>query len=394
MEVQEIDALVLADYVDPLPSHVEGIRLAPISEQADLAEEIGTETLYFCPDPWALRHRFVDSTTGETIRARCDRWSCLYCGPRKTDQWRQLIAAAEPVSHVVLSRSGNTVEESARALTTFIQYLRRGSKGRGKNHTGVRQAYPLEYFAVLERHQNFEESGFHWHLLIKGADFIEKVDLDSAWHSATHGKNDFAFIQRVKNGRAIGYVTKYLTKDLIRSEKGTKERTREVIHRELDDEGNVIETKRSYTYEVTSSARRIRYSRHFFPESVEDLRFRLFSGLDNPEGIEREVVPIDHPNADLDGTLVVEVSEQEDTTSPEEEQETRPKWILYEAEPFTNDMQEYHARKRRALLESLMVVREGRWRISSRVLSVWAFQRGQKYQSEQYHRQQVADLAA
>src|SRR5262249_50710079 len=148
---------------------------------------------------------------------------------RKTDQWRQLIAAAEPVSHVVLSRAGLTVEESARALTTFIQYLRRGSKGRGKNHIGARQAYPIEYFAVLERHQNIEETGFHWHLLIKGVDFIEKADLDGAWKSATHGKNDFAFIQRVTNARAIGYVTKYLTKDLTRDEKGTRRKQQEIV---------------------------------------------------------------------------------------------------------------------------------------------------------------------
>ena len=391
MPTLEIDQIVLADYIDPLPREVEGIRLAPISEQADLAEAVGNETLYFCPDPWALRHRFI-SPDGEVIRARCDKWSCLYCGPRKTDQWRQLIAAAEPVSHVVLSRAGQTVEESARALTTFIQYLRRGSKGRGKNRLGARSAYPIEYFAVLERHQKFEESGFHWHLLIKGVDYIEKADLDSAWHSATHGKNDFAFIQRVTNPRAIGYVTKYLTKDLTRDEKGTKLVQREVVvGLDLDESGHETPRVESVEFEVASSARRIRYSRHFFPESVEDLRFRLFSGLDNPDGIERDLVPADHPNADLDGMLVVEVAEEKVSQEAEPEQPERPKWTLYEAEPFTSDIQEYRTRRRRALLESLMVVRAGQWRISNRVLSVWAFQRSQKYSSE---RQLTSDLAA
>ncbi len=392
MPVMEIDALVLADYVDPLPSSVEGIRLAPILEQADLAEEVGTETLYFCPDPWALRHRFI-SPDGEVIRARCDRWNCLYCGPRKTDQWRQLIAAAEPVSHVVLSRAGKTVEEAARALTTFIQYLRRGSKGRGKNHVGARSAYPIEYFAVLERHENFEETGFHWHLLVKGVDFIEKVDLDAAWSSATRKHfddpeeaNRWAFIQRVKNNKAIGYVTKYLTKDIVRSEKGVKERHREIVEMGLDEDGNKVETRRVEVYEVTSNARRIRYSRQFFPESVEDLRFRLFSDLDNPEGIERDLVPVEDSRADLGGTLVVEVSEETSEVGSlemgtEEGEPSRPKWVLYEAEPFTNDYQEYRRRRRRALLEKLMLVRAGEWRISNRVHSVWAFQRAQKYSS-------------
>jgi len=32
---------------------------------------------------------------------------------------------------IILSKAGKTVEEAARAFTTFLQYLRRGSKGRG-----------------------------------------------------------------------------------------------------------------------------------------------------------------------------------------------------------------------------------------------------------------------
>jgi hypothetical protein len=396
MPVMEIDNIVLADYVDPLPSHVEGIPLLDITTQANLTEAVGTETLYFCPDPWALRHRFI-SPDGEVVRARCDKWSCEYCGPRKTDQWRQLIAAAEPQLHIVLSRAGHTIEEAARALTTFVQYLRRGSKGRGKAHVGAREAYAFEYFAVLERHANFEETGFHWHLLVSSVDFIPKEVVDKAWASATKSHfenpeegNKWAFIQRVNNARAIGYVTKYLTKDIVRSEKGTKERRVEVKEKTLDVYGEVVETKQVYVYAATSHARRIRYSRHFFPESVEELRFRLFSGLDNPEGIERDLVPANHPNADLDGTLVVEVSDEKDVFSPsdelvqpeilQEEEPTRPKWALYEAEPFTCDYQEYRARRRRALLESLMLVRARTWRISGRILSVWAFQRSQKGQ--------------
>ncbi len=65
--------------------------LPPLDEQANLAEKHGFETLLFCPDSWALRHGFVNHDTGETARARCNRWDCLYCGPRKVDQWRQLV---------------------------------------------------------------------------------------------------------------------------------------------------------------------------------------------------------------------------------------------------------------------------------------------------------------
>ncbi|WP_220198886.1 hypothetical protein [Ktedonospora formicarum] len=37
--------------------------------------EDGIDTLYACPDAWALRHRFLHRKTGEVRRARCDRWS-------------------------------------------------------------------------------------------------------------------------------------------------------------------------------------------------------------------------------------------------------------------------------------------------------------------------------
>lgn len=45
-----------------------------LDEQVALVVRHGTETLLFCPDPWALRHRFINRETGEVLRARCDRW--------------------------------------------------------------------------------------------------------------------------------------------------------------------------------------------------------------------------------------------------------------------------------------------------------------------------------
>jgi hypothetical protein len=135
----------------PLPS---------LNEQANLAEKHGIETLLFCPDSWALRHVFINQNTGEVVRARCNRWDCLYCGPRKVDQWRQLVKAAEPTLFVTLTKAGKTVEEAARALTTFLQYLRRGSKGRGPNHIGSREAYHIEYFAVLDGIETLKRTAF------------------------------------------------------------------------------------------------------------------------------------------------------------------------------------------------------------------------------------------
>ncbi|SRR6266436_4025921 len=61
-----------------------------LEEQADLVEKHGVETLLYCPNPWAIRYVFINQNTGEVVCARCNRWDCLYCGPRKVDMWRQL----------------------------------------------------------------------------------------------------------------------------------------------------------------------------------------------------------------------------------------------------------------------------------------------------------------
>src|SRR5947209_15115584 len=131
-----------------------GVRfpLPSFEEQMALVQQHHLDTLLFCHDPWALRHRFLNQETGEVVRARCNRWDCLYCGPRKVDQWRQLVKAAEPTLFITLTKAGKTVEEASKALTVFMRFLRRGSKGWGPNHIGMRIAYPIEYFGVLERH--------------------------------------------------------------------------------------------------------------------------------------------------------------------------------------------------------------------------------------------------
>jgi hypothetical protein len=61
--------------------------LPTLDDQANLVELHGIDTLLYCPNPWALRHVFINQDTGEVVRARCNRWDCLYCGPRKVDLW-------------------------------------------------------------------------------------------------------------------------------------------------------------------------------------------------------------------------------------------------------------------------------------------------------------------
>src|SRR5258707_6097355 len=186
---------------------------ATLEQQADVIEEQGLATLLFCPSAWALRHRFINQETGEVRRARCDRWRCPYCGPRKVDSWRQMIKLAEPTLFLTLTQVGQTVEEASRVLTTVMQYLRRGSRGKVPNKIGERPAYPVEWFAVLERHSNFDQVGFHWHVLVKGVDYIEHEHVREALRSATRGRSYIVHIERVRSG-AVGYVTRYLTKSL------------------------------------------------------------------------------------------------------------------------------------------------------------------------------------
>src|SRR5215469_1700123 len=277
------------------------VQLLPLEEQVELVEQYELDTLLFCHDAWALRHTFTNTQTGETVRARCGSWSCPYCGPRKVDMWRQLVKAAEPVLFVTLTQVGKTLKEAARVLTTVLQYLRRGSKGRGKGRVGVRPAYPLQEFAVLEEHSDFEHVGFHWHLLVKGVDFLPNQVVSDALRSATQGRSYITKVQRVRNQTAVGYVTKYLTKEIMRESRGVEKEQREVATVALDavtssqqgevyeyrvrqdEQERVVEVRQVQVVERLCKAHRIRYSRSFFPERTAELRQRLFGQQDEEE---------------------------------------------------------------------------------------------------------------
>ena len=140
--------------------------LPTLDEQADLVEKHRVDTLLFCPDSWALRHVFINQETGEVARARCNRWDCLYCGPRKVDQWRQSVKAAEPTLFITLTKAGHTVEEASRALTTFLQYLRRGLKVGGRTISGCGKRIRLNTLGCWNDIATLTRTAFDWHLLV------------------------------------------------------------------------------------------------------------------------------------------------------------------------------------------------------------------------------------
>src|SRR6266516_829750 len=351
--------------------HVEGegrFPLLPIEEQMELARKHRLDTLLFCPDPWALRHRFINQDTGEVVRARCNSWHCLYCGPRKVDQWRQLVKAAEPTLFVTLTKVGWTIHEASRVYTTVLQYLRRGSKGFGPDHLGARLAYALECFAVLEEHRDFEHVGFHWHLLVKGVDYIPKQTVSNALRSATNGRSYIVHVDGVKKMHAVGYVTKYLTKEVSLERRGMREELREMLVYRQDEQGQIIEECSLQTVQVMSKARRIRYTRHFFPASTAELRLRLFSQL----GDVSEIAIDQAASPDVEGVVSLERDDQSGDTDQEVK---RSAWVLYEQEPFSSDIEDYRARRQAALLESLTALQAGKLMYSRRVVSIWAYQR-------------------
>jgi hypothetical protein len=128
------------------------------------------------------------------------------------------------------------------------------------------------------------------------------------------------------------------------------------------------------TVQVLSKARRIRYTRHFFPASTADLRLRLFSGLGdaNEIAIDRAVVTDSEDGLNQAQGLPSDegVSDQDETQSAK-----RSSWVLHEQEPFSREIADYLERRQTALVESMNDLRAGKFMYSRRVVSIWAYQR-------------------
>jgi len=346
-----------------------------IERRVDMHLEDGTSSLKVCPNAWALRRRLENTRTGERKRFRCDRWTCEFCGPRKQITWQRLIEQANPTHHLVLTKAGQTVEQAARALTTFMQALRRGSRGRGRSHVGARQAYPVEYIAVLEDHTDFEENGLHWHCLLISRDEdgeIQDIPYEEVirplWTSAVFGKDRqhlrktmvdkktgeeykeqrLGWIKRVKDVKQITYLVKYVTKGVTRERRGKKLVARTVTGLRVVD-GKLVEDTQEIMEERESFARRLRYSRHFFPATTRELRRRLFA--ESSEEDEQQ---------------------QEET---DEQAEGVSEWRVIEIAPAAKSVKAYALLLKEALREEISEgVATGK-RLSHQIFVLWSMQR-------------------
>jgi hypothetical protein len=167
-------------------------------------------------------------------------------------------------------------------------------------------------------------------------------------------------------------VTKYLTKEVTQEKRGMREELREMVVQRLDDQGKLVEECSLQTVQVMSKARRIRYTRHFFPSSTADLRLRLFAELGDASEIEIDQAA----SPDTEG-VVSQVHEEQPGAK-------RSSWVLYEQEPFSQEIEDYRDRRRSALVESMHDLRAGKSMYSRRVVSIWAYQRRLAHSGKDY----------
>jgi hypothetical protein len=180
-------------------------------------------------------------------------------------------------------------------------------------------------------------------------------------------------VEAIRKPHVIGYVTKYLTKSLSIGEKGIRQEQREATVIGLNEEGKIVEERQTYTVELVSKARRIRYSRHFFPEKVSELRARLFADLEH-EAMEQASDQTSSPDDAASETGQVDADKPVENEPPAVK---RSSWSLVQCEEFTQDYQEYKRRCRKALLDALIDIRTGHRNLSRRVINIWAYQRSQ-----------------
>lgn len=198
----------------------------------------------YCP---SFKGLALSTNTDEKLlaRLRCKQWSCPYCGEKNRSIWKAHLLSVLPElsrewSFLTLTcmpsvhRKKKTLEF---IIGNFDKLMKRLKRLWGSFH----------YVRVYEKHQSGQ---FHAHLLISGIpeDALEKT----AWGLKKGRKNkvykgvrysqykkaltglgfgfmcdytpiiDFAKMSPVPPHVAVGYVTKYLTKNMDNLPKGTR----------------------------------------------------------------------------------------------------------------------------------------------------------------------------
>jgi len=147
------------------------------------------------------------------IRADCKKLSCPLCGPKKAHKYRQAV-----IHHALdhkLTRFLTLTLDPAKIPDApkfddvpRIEYLQKCWR---KMRIYMYRSYPgLEFIAVLELQKATGRA--HLHILI--SQFIPQSWIQASWHAVGGG---WVSIKQADLHRVSGYVSKYLTKDVLLS---------------------------------------------------------------------------------------------------------------------------------------------------------------------------------
>jgi hypothetical protein len=140
-------------------------------------------------------------------RLNCKTWGCCYCGPKKANLYRFLIA--QLAEREQLTRFLTLTLDPSLIEGDSVRYLR-GVFNKFRLYLRRKYGVPVKYIAVLE----FHKSGVaHLHLLVDR--YIPWEWIKNSWSALGGGR--VVFIKYVDVHRISRYLSKYLTKDLLLS---------------------------------------------------------------------------------------------------------------------------------------------------------------------------------
>ena len=150
---------------------------------------------------------FVNTTTGEIIPARCKKWSCKTCGPRRARRFIARVSRAPHYSYfVTLTAPRDFPEYLASAHVRRVNASWRSWLQWLKREVGVR-----DVSWVLER--GTRTGHLHRHALISTRKSFSYSRARAALVRSGHGAVcDFKPIRLSQSGRAARYMGKYMAK--------------------------------------------------------------------------------------------------------------------------------------------------------------------------------------
>ena len=167
--------------------------LSPYQQYTLLLDQSRTIQTGYCEQPIGeARHR----KNGKHVRLPCNKWTCDQCGPQKVKRLRVRFALGDLNPTWFLTATLHTSDPTLimSAWNLFLAGLRK-------------DGYNPRYMLAKE----FTRKGKR-HLHVIGEGWIPYRELSKRWKRATHGSKWIHVRPAHHKARAVGYVTKYMTK--------------------------------------------------------------------------------------------------------------------------------------------------------------------------------------